>query len=73
VIFVESNLKSTNLFIRRAASTHGNIIFVSTVSRIGLGNQINYDSTTNGIFVLAVGRECNSLVLDMLKENTKKD
>ena len=55
VIFVESNLKSTNLSIRRAASTHGNIIFVSTVSRIGLGNQINYDSTTNGIFIFGIG------------------
>lgn len=55
VIFVENNLKSTNLSIRRAASTHGNIIFVSTVSRNGLGNQINYDSTTNDIFILAIG------------------
>jgi hypothetical protein len=55
VIFVENNLKSTNLSIRRAASTHGNIIFVSTVLRNGLENQINYDSTTNGIFILAIG------------------
>jgi hypothetical protein len=55
VIFVENNLKSTNLSIRRAASTHGNIIFVSTVWRIGLGNQINYDSTINGIFIFGIG------------------
>jgi len=55
VIFVENNLKSTNLSIRQAPSTHGNIIFVLTVSRIGLGNQIKYDSTTNGIFIFAIG------------------
>ena len=58
MIFVENNLKSTNLSIRRAASIHGNTIFVSTVSRIGLGNQINYDSTTNGISIFAIVREC---------------
>lgn len=73
MIFVENNLKSTNLSIRRAASIHGNTIFVSTVSRIGLGNQINYDSPANGILILAIGPcEYDSLVLDMLKENTKK-
>ena len=73
MIFAENNLKSTNLSIRRAASIHGNTIFVSTVSIIGLGNQINYDSPANGILILAIGpREYNSLVLDMLKENTKK-
>ena len=69
MIFVENNLKSTNLSIRRAALTHGNTIFVSTVSRIGLGNQINYDTPANGILLLAIGpREYNSLVLDMLRQ-----
>jgi hypothetical protein len=72
VIFVENNLKSTNLSIRRAASTHGNTIFVSTVSRIGLGNQINYDSATNGIFILVIGPRMKFPGFGNAEKNTKK-